>query len=293
MNKLVSGVIILVVAFFMIGPSEAFARKYGQVNKNDREQKKTMDDTFGSTKPLSPAGSASSATPAKTTFDSAKTAPGARILNAVAANPISWNGQTITFRTCKLLGDSVMAHELSYMGSSNMYRVCVASISSYNGYPLGPDNRLIVFGENEYCKSKIVFSGNEKDAYIGIFQKIGEWKEQAKKTKAASFVKDIPIPVDGCRFVFKWESKQIPPPAGSKNTLELPKTVENCLVTVIKTSTTPSGMSAPNTVSYDYSPESFGEFLKLLTSKNRDIVAEYNKRKGTPSDSQKSGQDFK
>ena len=129
-----------------------------------------------------------------------------------------------------------------------------------------------------------VFSESEKDAYCETFKKIGECMVQAKSSRAKSFTKEIPCSVDGSSFVFEWTSKPFGPPPAGKDALTIQRTIDSCRVIVTKTDLVTKAVVSTDA----YRPETFGEFLKMLTSKDQDIVSEFNKRNGTPSDAEKN-----
>jgi hypothetical protein len=254
MKKLVSKVVILAVislAMFASAqtPWAGHANFGGKASKTGKptgtkkykvdsgvQNKKTMEDTFGTIKPLSSSGSAKA-----------------------DANTVIWDGQKVTIRSGQVFNGFVL--ELSYgtIGAcSNTYLI------------------------KEGSTGKIVFSESEKDAYCETFRKIGEEMERAKTKRAKSFTKSIPCSVDGVQFVFEWTSKPIA--SSNKNALEIPKTIDSCRVVFTKTD-----LVTKNVLTGIFNkPEMLGEFLKILTSKDRDIVVEFNKRNGTPSDAEKN-----
>ena len=276
MSKLVKVSILAVISFAMFA-SEAFAGRYsawegGKTGKSGKTTSgkatggKTMEDTFGPSKPLVP-----------------------QSLAKTAVKTVIWDGQKVTIRSGQVFDGFVP--ELSYGtidGCSNMYRVCNAPKLNYkSSYPV-EGGKLVVYGDGygdgRIAIYRIVFSEKDKDAYCETFKKIGECMVQVKRTRAKSFTKDIPCSVEGSSFVFEWTSKPFGPPPAGKDALTIQRTIDSCRVIVTKTDLVTKAVVSTDA----YRPETFGEFLKMLTSKDQDIVSEFNKRNGTPSDAEKN-----
>lgn len=290
MNRSFSMVVILAVVYLAFSETCQGQVKYSgkQKHKVDAsiQNGKPMGDTFGTIKPLSPSGSAKTLSPVSSSPEDVWLNS---LLKTVADNPISWDGKKITFRSGRVDtgAKSFYVSELSYGtidGRSNMYRVCdPLPLRRLSPYPVEGSNQLIVvYGDGKYLKHvrRIVFSGIDKDDYCETFKKIFECMDQAKRTRAKSFTKDIPCSVEGSSFVFEWTSTPLPP---SGNALEIRRSIDSCQVILTKTNLVTKAVS---TDIYN-KPEVFGEFLKMLTS--QDIVLEFDKMDGTPSDAEKIG----
>ncbi len=209
------------------------SNKSGKTESGKATGGKTMEDTFGPSKPLVPSS------PAKT-----------------AVKTVIWDGQKVTIRSGQVFDGFVP--ELSYGtidGCSNTYMITR-------------------FG---------VFSESEKDAYCETFKQIVECMVQAKNSRAKSFTKEIPCSVKGSSFVFEWTSNPIGPPPAGKTALELQETINSCKVVFTKTDLVTKAVVSTDTYN---KPEIFVEFFKML--KSQDIVSEFNKRNGTPSDAEKN-----